>query len=89
MVTGIGIQGDSNNNQWLKTFKLSHGRTNGVFTELSKVMKKNAVTMNTCGQNLIKANLWFTMSQDNHKLVQGILHVKELVTNVIQRVDPA
>ena len=39
MVTGIGIQGDSNNNQWVKTFKLSHGRTNGVFTELSKVMK--------------------------------------------------
>ena len=39
MITGIGIQGDSNNNQWVKTFKLSHGLSKDNMQDLSKVRK--------------------------------------------------
>ena len=37
MVTGIGIQGDSNNDQWVKTFKLSHGLSTGSMQQTGAV----------------------------------------------------
>ena len=37
MITGIGVQGDSDNEQWVKTFKLSHGLNRGDMQELQKV----------------------------------------------------
>ena len=37
MVTGIGIQGDSNNDQWVKTFKFSHGLNDSSLQDTGKV----------------------------------------------------
>ena len=37
MLTGIGIQGDSNNDKWVKTFKLSHGLNEGSMQDTGKV----------------------------------------------------
>ena len=38
MVTGIGIQGDSNNDNWVKTFRISHGNSKVHMQELSQVI---------------------------------------------------
>ena len=37
MVTGVGIQGDSNSNRWVKTFKLSHGLNSDSIQDTQKV----------------------------------------------------
>ena len=37
MVTGIGIQGDSNSDKWVKTFELSHGLSRGSMQQIGKV----------------------------------------------------
>ena len=38
MVTGIGIQGDSNNDNWVKTFRISHGLSKDNMRGISKVI---------------------------------------------------
>ena len=43
--------------------------------------------MKTCIYNTIKAKIIYKMLQDNHRLVQGNVHVKESLNNVILRVD--
>ena len=45
--------------------------------------------MKTCIYNTIKAKIIYKMLQDNHRLVQGNVHVKESLNNDILRVDPA
>ena len=37
MVTGIGIQGDSNDDQWVYTFRMSHGLNYGNMQYKDKV----------------------------------------------------
>ena len=37
MVTGVGVQGDSDNDHWVKTLKLSHGITRNNMEILAKV----------------------------------------------------
>ena len=39
MVTGVGVQGDSDNDYWVKTFKLSHGITKDNMQDLAQVRK--------------------------------------------------
>lgn len=38
MVTGIGIQGDSENDNWVKEFKLSHGIERDQLQTLASVI---------------------------------------------------
>ena len=48
MVTGVGVQGDSHNEHWVKTFKLSHGITKDNMQDLAQVREFMVKDLKLC-----------------------------------------